>query len=126
MPDVAAVARRTGLLWVGPASGPVERSTPVWHLWQDGSSYVVIGPGEQDCPALRGPPASVLVTARGKGGGDRVLTWLAAVDVVAPGSAGWVAAVPMLAAARLNAPDPVGLPDRWAATAVVLRLTPLP
>jgi hypothetical protein len=44
---------------------------------------------------------------------------------VAPATPAWDAAVTALAAARLNAADPAGLRERWAAGCAVHRLVPV-
>jgi len=55
---------------------------------------------------------------------DRVVTWVADVSPVAPGSPLWDEVVPLLHAKRLNAPDGEEQPQRWARESVVLRFTP--
>ena len=55
---------------------------------------------------------------------DRLVTWLADVAPVLPGTEEWDEVVPLLHGVRLNAPDGEDQPARWALTSTVLRLTP--
>ena len=55
---------------------------------------------------------------------DRVVSWVADVSRVEPGSPAWELAVPLLHEKRLNAPDGEQQPERWARESLVLRLTP--
>jgi hypothetical protein len=93
----------------------------VWHLWHDGSAYVLGGGPEQQLP----------VSARRRRGGGRaqqgrqsgvVVRWPAEVTAVEPGSERWTEVLPLLAAERLNAP--AGAAELWAEQCRVLRLTP--
>jgi hypothetical protein len=114
---VAEATRRSGVVWVG---SPTVAPTLVWHLWHDDAAYVVCGGSEQSLPAL-GPAATVTVRSKA---GPRVVDWAAAVSRVEPGTALWDTVTPLLAAARLNAPDAAGLAARWATSSTVLRLAP--
>lgn len=110
------------MLWLAlPGSA---RPRAAWHLWHDGSVYVLTGgDGEQPLPGL--PEADqVTVTLRGKDKGGRLVSWVAAVEQVEPGSELWDTVVPLLAKERLNAVDGEEQPARWAADSYVLRLTP--
>lgn len=114
---IAEATRRSGVLWL---SSRDVAPTLVWHLWHDDAAYVVCGGDEQPLPPWG---ATALVTVRSKAGA-RVVEWEAAVAPVEPGSERWAEVTPLLAAERLNAPSAQDLPDRWAQTSTVLRLTP--
>lgn len=108
---------------------PGERPRAVWHVWGDGSAYVLHardpqaeGTREQSVPGLC-DAVQVAVTARGRTGG-RVVTWSAVVSHPEPGSAQWETAVALLRTARLNEPDPGTAPQRWAHTAWIAQLRP--
>jgi hypothetical protein len=120
-PGAEQALRRSGVVWVSCDGG---RPRAVWHVWHDGALLLVAGGLEQELPGSRDADrAEVLVRDRGALGG--LLTrWAADVERLHPGTAGWDAVVPLLAAARLNAVDPAGQADRWARDSVVLRLTP--
>lgn len=122
--DIAALideaTKKSGLIWVRPA-GEHQHAHAVWHLWQDGSAYVLTGGIEQELPALAD---RAYVTVRSKDKGSRLVTWVADVTVVAPDSDEWTAVVPNLLGKRLNLPDGEAAPQRWAADCVVYRLTP--
>jgi hypothetical protein len=120
---IEEATRRSGVVWVG-----TKDHTPrvAWHLWHDGAAWLVTGGAEQELPGVEAG-ATVLVTVRSKATqNDQVVTWTAAVSDVPPGSAEWEAVVPLLHAARLNAPDGEDQPARWARESAVLRLSPLP
>jgi len=112
--------KKSGLIWVRPA-GERQHSQPVWHLWQDGAAYVLTGGIEQQAPPLAD---RAYVTVRSKDKGSRLLTWVADVVVVEPGSEDWDAVVPNLLGKRLNLPDGEAAPQRWARECVLYRLTP--
>ena len=115
---IAEATRRSGVVWVS-----VRGATPalVWHVWHDGSAYVVGGGPEQPVPVQPGDDAVVVVRSRASQAGV-VVAWDATVAAVDPGTPLWDEVVPLLAVERLNAePD---RPARWAAECVVLRLTP--
>ena len=113
---IAEATRRAGVLWLS-SHGSVPLI--VWHLWHDGAAYVVGGGDEQPLPPL-GSTATITV-----GGPDGALTWDAAVEQVAPGSARWDEVSPLLAAERLNAVSLDGLTQQWAKASTVIRLTPV-
>jgi hypothetical protein len=120
---VDEATKKSGLVWVTPAGG--SRAHPVWHLWHGGRLYVVTGGLEQPLP-LGDPPATrAVVAVRSKDKqADRLVEWVAEVDRVEPGSAGWDEVVPLLHAKRLNARDGEDQPLRWARESVLLRFTP--
>lgn len=107
-------AKKSGVLWLG-----LDRPRLAWHTWHEGAIYVVTGEGEQQLPGLA-ERDTVEVTLRSKDNGARLVVFPARVEVVDQASA--QEAVAALAKDRLNAPT--GLPERWAAEATVLRLTP--
>lgn len=114
---LAEAATKSGLLWVDV---PGDRAWPAWHVWVDGTAYVVSGPGEQALPEL---PESVVLVLRSKDTGGRLLRVAARAEPLRPEDARWEPATTALKAARLNAPagDVVG---RWAAEATVTALVP--
>ena len=116
---IEEATRRSGVVWVTPDGA--DRGQPVWHLWHDGAMYVVTGGIEQPLePAVR---ATVVVRSNAKQA-DRLVTWVADVEPVPPGSPLCDKVVPLLHAKRLNAPDGEDQPVRWARESVVLRFTP--
>jgi hypothetical protein len=125
MSDVTAAlaeeaTRRSGVLWLELPELPQPRAA--WHVWHDGAAYVLTGgAGEQPLPGL--PQAhlvTVIVPSKDKGG--RLVTWVADVAEVGPGTDEWNAVVPVLATERLNGDQ--GQAERWADESYVLRLTP--
>ncbi len=119
---VAEASRRSEALWVGVSGGPPRL---VWHVWHDGAVCLVGGRGEQELPALE-DRAVVTVRSRARPT-DRVVRFEARVEAVQPGTPAWDQVTPLLAAARLNAPDAGSMAERWAAGGVrVLRLVPDP
>jgi hypothetical protein len=122
-------ARRSSLVWVR-RSGSQARARALWHVWQDGSAYLLTGGIEQPMPDGLDRPdaegAQAEVTARSKDKGSRLVVWQASVHIVEPGSEEWDAVTPALASARLNSPDGARAPERWARECQLLRLTPTP
>lgn len=121
-------AKRSGLLWVrraGPAAGEPPAPQPVWHIWHDGSAYLLTGGSEQPAPdGLGEPGARAEVTARSKDTGARLVVWPARVHAVEPGSQEWDTVAALLQSRRLNSPDGEQAPQRWAAQCRLFRLTP--
>ena len=116
---VEEATRRSAVLWVRGEDGTEQA---LWHLWHQGAAYVVTGGLEQPWPGGAGP---VLVTVRSRERqAGQVVRWRAAVEQLVPGSAGWEEVVPLLHAQRLNAPDGLRQPERWARESRVLRLLP--
>lgn len=119
---IAEATRRSGVLWLGRAGEP---PALVWHLWHDGSAWVLGGrqeqTGEQVLPVSPGDDAVVVVRSKAAQAGV-VVTWHAEVTAVEPGTPAWDEVLPLLAAERLNAP--AGSDQRWAQQCTVLRLTP--
>jgi hypothetical protein len=128
---VEEATKKSGLLWLALPGLPHPRAAwHIWYAWDDGgereprgAAYVVTGGIEQPLPGL--PEAErVAVTVRSKDKGARLVTWVAAVAQVEPGSDEWEAVVPLLAKSRLNPPDAEAMTERWAKEAYVIRLTP--
>jgi hypothetical protein len=120
---IEEATRRSGVVWVTPDGS--DHAQPVWHLWHDGAMYVVTGGIEQ--PLNEGQPVAsrATVTVRSNATqADRLVTWVAEVSPVEPGSERWDEVVPLLHAKRLNAPDGEDQPARWARESTVLRFTP--
>ncbi|MEU2796273.1 MULTISPECIES: hypothetical protein [unclassified Streptomyces] len=113
--------KKSGLVWVR-CSGPARA---VWHVWHEGGALLVGGgPGEQPLPEGLADGGTAEVTVRSKDKGGRIVAWSAAVRFLAPRSEEWEAAVAELKGKRLNAPDAEAMPERWARTCTVVRLTP--
>jgi hypothetical protein len=132
-------AKKSGLIWVratGLARGVgAGREQPVWHVWQNGAVYVLTGGLEQPAPGgideLPAPDGDgdsdrphAVVTARGKDGNSRLLTFEVSVARVPAGSEEWDALVPALVAKRLNLPDGEAAPRRWASECTLWQLRP--
>ncbi|HWG94776.1 MAG TPA: hypothetical protein VNU66_11175 [Mycobacteriales bacterium] len=121
--ELEEALRRGGVVWVG-LDGRAPR--PVWHVWHDAAVHVVCGGGEQELPGAAGA-AQAVVVARGRGSlAGRAGELAADVERLAPGTPAWDEVVPLLVAARLNAPDLDALPEQWARSSVVLRLRSAP
>jgi hypothetical protein len=120
-PLVGEATKKSDLVWLGVDGQP--RAYPVWQLWHEGAAYVITGDGEQPAPGLADVDRCT-VTVRSKDNGGRVVSWQAAVERLEPGGAAWGEIVPALLAARLNLPDVGTAEQRWAKSAVVLRLSP--
>ena len=116
---IAEATRRSGVVWVS-ADGTAPRL--VWHLWHDDALWLVGGGDEQELPPLQ--DRAVVVVRSKASQSDRVVEWDADVAPVLPGTPEWDAAVPLLAAERLNAASAEDLAQRWAERSVVLRLSP--
>jgi len=114
---LSEAAKKSGLLWIDV---PGDRAWPAWHVWLDGTAYVITGPGEQTLPAL---PADVTVTFRSKDTGGRLVTVPAHASVLTADDPRWDDVSTALKASRLNAPagDTIA---RWATEATVYALAP--
>src|SRR3954471_3396590 len=117
---VAEGATRSGVVWVRPTASA--RYNLAWHAWHAGPLLSVAGGGEQNPPPLDGVVELVVPS---KDSRARLATVLTRARVLAPGTLEWAAAVGVLAAKRLNDPDPAGQRDRWARRATVVRLEPV-
>ncbi len=117
---VAEATRRSGVIWVALGERPARL---VWHLWRDGSAYVLSGPGEQKLPGIEAAEHAIVVVPS-HDTGARLVEWQAAVRRIEPGTEEWGLVVPALVAARLNLADAATAPTRWAQTCVLARLAP--
>ncbi|HEX2360988.1 MAG TPA: hypothetical protein VHI11_02830 [Jiangellaceae bacterium] len=118
---VAEAMKRTALVWVSFLGS--DRAWPVWHVWHEGSAYVVCGGPEQPLPGIENV-GRVEVTARAKDSRERIVTWVADVAVERPRTQSWREAAELLKAERLNATQGDALLEVWAVESTVLRLTP--
>lgn len=109
---------KSGMLWVQTP----ERAWPVWHVYVDGTVYVMSGEGEQPLPPL---PETVTLILRSKESRARLLTVAAVVRQVHPQDEGWDSAATALKAARLNAPGAPPMEEQWATGVTVTALTPV-
>lgn len=123
MPTVGVeeALRRCRVVWVAVDQRPPRA---VWQVWHDGAVHVVTGPGEQELPGFDGATSVSVAVPGSTALAGRAATLRCRVERLQPGSAGWEAVVPLLAARRLNGADPGELPARWSAGAAVLRLVP--
>lgn len=113
--------KKAAVAWIAVTEGP---ALALWCMPYEGSLYVLSGPGEQAAPGLA-EAAEATVSLRGDHGG-RIVTWIAAVERLTPGSDAWDTVAPQLAGKRLNASGTAeAVVARWAETGcAVLRLTP--
>ena len=119
---VEEAAKKSDLLWLDVPGLPQPRAA--WHVWHDGSAYVLTGgEGEQPLPGLP-ESAQVTVILRSKDKGGRLVSFVADAEPVEPDSELWDAVTPLLAKARLNAASHEGQVERWAAESWIMRLTP--
>ncbi|TYB46688.1 hypothetical protein [Actinomadura chibensis] len=120
---VEEAARKSGLMWLDLPGLPQPRAA--WHVWHEGSAYVLTGgDGEQPLPGLP-ESAQVTVILRSKDKGGRLISFSADAEPVEPGSELWDAVAPLLAKERLNAASHEGQVERWAAESWIVRLTPV-
>lgn len=113
--------KKSGLVWIR-AAGPGHLAQPVWHLWRDGSAYVLTGGIEQPAPAGLGDRA--FVTVRSKDKRSRLVTFEASVATVAAESDEWAAVEADLLGKRLNLPDGEQAPLRWRRECTLYTFTP--
>ncbi|QKG21863.1 hypothetical protein [Actinomadura verrucosospora] len=120
---VDEAAKKSGLLWLDLPGLPQPRAA--WHVWHDGSAYVLTGgEGEQPLPGL--PDADrVTVILRSKDKGGRLVTFTADCAQVEPGTGLWDEVAPLLAKDRLNARSHEGQAATWADESWIVRLTPV-
>lgn len=125
MPTAATedALRRCRVVWVQVGGRPPRA---MWHVWHDGAVHVVTGPGEQELPGADDARSATVTVPGPTALAGRVADLTCRVEQLEPGTAGWDAVVPLLAARRLNGDDPGALPARWADEAAVLRLVPEP
>lgn len=118
---VSEATKKAGLVWLGlPGEA---RHRPAWHVWADDAALLVTGGSEQPLPAIESA-GRVEVTVPSKDKRSRLVTWVADVTVLEPGSDEWTQAATALAASRLNAQDGPAQVERWARESRIIRLTP--
>lgn len=117
---IAEACGKSNVLWVRTLGS--SRYQLAWHAWQGGVAYLVFGLDEQMLPMLSG---QVEVVVPSKDTGSRLVTFVAQSDILPARSTEWEEAATALSAVRLNATDPGTQRDRWAAGALVARLTPV-
>jgi hypothetical protein len=113
-------AKKSGLLWIELPGLPQARAA--WHIWHEGAAYVLTaGDGEQPLPGLpEAERVTVIVPSHDKRG--RLVSWVAAVSEIEPGTDEWDAVAPVLATERLNGDQEQA--ERWARESYVIRLSP--
>jgi hypothetical protein len=119
---VTELARKSAVCWLG--YGEPLRERLVWHVWHDDAFGLVAQGEEQPLPGIE-QCSDVVVTLRSKTTRHRLASCRATLELVQPGTGRWDSLVPVLVSSRLNLPDQVNAPQRWAATSVVLRLEPV-
>jgi hypothetical protein len=121
-PASVAPSNPTGTAAGNPASTAASNPTSV--ATGNPASVAPSNPTRGAAGTAAGASARVTVTLRGDHGG-RIVTWVAIAERLDPAAEGWAAAVPQLAAKRLNAPGTAdALAERWAAECTVIRLAP--
>ncbi|TDE33363.1 hypothetical protein [Actinomadura sp. 6K520] len=119
---VEEAAKKSDLLWLDLPG--LRQPRAAWHVWHDGSAYVLTGgEGEQPLPGLP-ESAQVTVILRSKDKGGRLVSFVADAEPVEPGTELWGTVAPLLAKARLNAASHEGQVERWATESWIVRLTP--
>lgn len=119
------LSRKTGVCWLRyDAAGAAAVDHAAWHVWRDGSLYVVSGGDEQQLPGIE-EVASLEVVMRSRETGGRLLTWVGEVSVVHPDDDLWEPATTALVAGRLNLDDPSTAAAGWAEHSVVTKITPV-
>jgi hypothetical protein len=113
--------KKSGVCWVRPLG--MTRAYACWHVWYDGSAYVLTTNDEQPLPDID-QAETADVTIHSKDTRERLLTWTAQLSRVEPGTDEWDTVTALLVAGRLNLVDPAGAIDRWADYGLVVRLTP--
>jgi hypothetical protein len=116
---VEETAKKTDVCWLAYEGG----QHAAWHLWLDGSLYLVSGGDEQPLPDIERQD-TVEVTLRSKDNGGRLVTWVGRVSVVRPGDPAWEPVTTALVSQRLNLPDLATAVAHWAATSTVTRVEP--
>src|SRR5579875_3648609 len=115
--------KRSGVVWVR-AAGSGHPARPLWHVWSDGTVYLLTGGIEQPAPEGLAAGGQAELVVRSKDKGSRLVSVVADVSVVEPSSPAWEPVVSALQAKRLNSPDGDRAPKRWAASGVVFALRP--
>lgn len=118
---VEELMKKSGLCWLRLPGA--DRDLPVWHIWHEGSAYIVSGPSEQPVPGIEDTDRATVIV-RTKDSRQRMAAWLARVTTLHPGDSHWDEVVRALVAARLNLTDMNQAAQRWARECVVTRLAP--
>ncbi|CAA9360925.1 MAG: hypothetical protein AVDCRST_MAG72-2162 [uncultured Nocardioidaceae bacterium] len=119
------LGKKTGVCWLrygDPGHVPVDHAA--WHVWLDGSLYVVSGGDEQHLPGIE-DVERLEVVMRSRENGGRLLTWVGKASVVRPGDEAWEPATTALVAGRLNLDDLSTAVAGWAEHSVVTQITPV-
>lgn len=119
---VEEAAKKSGLMWLDLPG--LRQPRAAWHVWHDGSAYVLTGgEGEQPLPGLP-ESAQVTVILRSKDKGGRLVSFIADAEPVEPGTELWDTVAPLLAKDRLNSVSYADQVERWAEESWIVRLTP--
>jgi len=103
-----------------------QRDHPVWYGYEDGSIYVLVGPGEQEVPGLT-EASSARVIARSKDKRSQVADVECTVSVLPKEDPRWEQiARDTLIGRRLNLRDGDGALARWKKDCEIVVLAPLP
>jgi hypothetical protein len=117
---IAEAMTKSSVCWVEYEE--LGRAQAVWHVWEEGTAYLVSDGTEQPLPGLDAA-TEVRVTVRSKDNGARLLTWVAKPQSLRHGTPEWHQAASALSAQRLNGRSE----DRilyWAADSTITKLTP--
>jgi hypothetical protein len=114
---IAEACSKSGVIWIRALAE--EQTHLAWQTWHDGAVHVVYGVGEQPLLLLAGP---VEVSVPSKDNRALLVRFIGQAQVLEPRSAAWEAAAAVLAAARLNSPDPAGQSERWASGCLISRV----
>lgn len=115
----AELGKKTGVCWL--RYGGDEHAA--WHVWLDGTLYLVSGGDEQSLPAIADAHV-VEVIMRSRDNGGRLLTWVGDASVVHPDDEDWEPATTALVSGRLNLDDLTTAAAQWAEHSVVTRIVP--
>ena len=116
---IAELGKKTGVCWLRYGG----REHAVWHVWLDGSLYLVSGGTEQHLPGID-EVEQIEVVMRSKENGGRLVTWLGSVSRVDPSDEAWEPVTSALVSGRLNLDNLATAAQEWAAHSVVSRVTP--
>ena len=112
--------RKSEVGWLRVADA---REQPVWWVWHDDALVMVTGGQEQPDPGLV-DGGTVVVIARSKDKGARLVSATCRVASLPTGSDDYQAMATALHGKRLNSPDGGAAVDRWRRESVLWRLSP--